>query len=128
MKSSGLAEPLNSWLTSYLSNRSQIVIIGETPHQPSPTTCGALQISVLGPLLFLLYLNEIIQAICRATPSSLADGIKIVHSFGLIFLHQTMASFVEDLKAKDEWCGNNAMNFYATNCVVFVTFTQVGSL
>ena len=46
------------WFVSYLSNRSQFVSIGNTKSISKLTTCGVPQGSVLGPLLFLLYINN----------------------------------------------------------------------
>src|ERR1043165_4175657 len=55
----GLAGPVHAWMTSFLSDCSQIVSFDGSTSQRSSLNCGVPQGSVLGPLLFVLYTAEV---------------------------------------------------------------------
>ena len=54
----GIRDIAEEWFTSYLFNRRQFTSIGNTHSENTTVTCGVPQGSVLGPLLFLIYIND----------------------------------------------------------------------
>ena len=68
------------WFQSYLSNRKQFVCVHGHDSDSLPLTCGVPQGSILGPLLFLLYVNDLPNASSLRTFHLFADDTNIYYS------------------------------------------------
>lgn len=71
--------PLN-WFRSYLSNRKQFVQISGVRSEIAESKCGVPQGSILGPLLFLVYINDMAQDIPLAKTILYADDTTLLFS------------------------------------------------
>ena len=73
------------WFTIYLSYRTQYVSLNHTNSENLPVTCGILQGSILGPLLFILFINDIVNA------SKIAEIIMFADNTTLFFKHKELS-------------------------------------
>ena len=74
----GILGVLSDWFKSYLSNCSQYVSINGYESGLAAINCGVPQGSVLGPLLFLLHINDLNQAIKFCKVHHFADDTNIL--------------------------------------------------
>ena len=74
----GIRGVSNDWFKSYLSNRSQYVSINGYDSGLAAINYGVPQGSVLGPLLFLLYINDLNQAIKFCKVHHFADDTNLL--------------------------------------------------
>ena len=76
----GISSIEQKWFESYLFNREQQCSINEQPSSKKTITCGVLQGSILGPLLFILYINDLPECLRSTTPCMYADDTQIFSS------------------------------------------------
>ena len=74
----GIRGVSNDWFKSYLSNHNQYVSINGYESGLAAINCVVPQGSVLGPLLFLLYINDLNQVIKFCKVHHFADGTNLL--------------------------------------------------
>ena len=102
------------WIQSFLSNGSQKVVIEGKSSSPAPVTSGVPQGTVLGPLLFLTYNNDLLSRV-KAKARLFPDDCLLYRN---IKTDQDAASLQDDLNNLQEWEKDSQMHFNPDKCVV----------
>ena len=98
------------WIESFLNNRFQQVVIRGVSSSEAKVTSGVPQGTVLGPILFLCYINDLEKVIKHSLISIFADDSKIIKS---IRSDEDRANFMADLQAIIAWAEANCMELNA---------------
>lgn len=103
----GIRGVAHGWFSTYLSGRVQTVRVDGEFSEPLSIGCGVPQGSVLGPILFLLYLNDITNLNIQGGFTLFADDTTILwRSSSGDLLEGAMS---EDLCRIKEWCDSNSL-------------------
>ena len=103
----GLEEYSLAWMASYLTNRSQAVCVGDELSSPMPVLSGVPQGSILGPVLFTLYINDLPSCIQFSNIMMYADDT-------VFYLSSSSTSEIElklnlDLANSSQWLHYNKL-------------------
>lgn len=103
----GIREPMLNWIYSYLCNRSLIVQIDNYLSQSHDITLGVPQGSVLGPLIFLLYVNDLPSNITQGYVTMFADDTTISISGNT--QEEIQNATATTMKQFKDWCSRNRL-------------------
>ena len=78
LKHYGIRSKGNNWFRSFLTNRKQYVSINGFFSQTKIVRCGVPQGSTLGPLLFLIYINDLNNALDKCRVHHFADDTNLL--------------------------------------------------
>ena len=112
--------PLNL-LASYLKDRMQVVRIGRSISQPRTINIGVPQGTTLGPLIFLLYINDLPNVVPKSHTVLFADDTTL--SFRNSNIDLLTSEITESLAKFNEWSVANrlSINFEKTNSMLITT-------
>ena len=106
--SAGIRGPLLDWLRNYLTNRQQAVVIKGDMSTYKTVPAGVPQGSVLGPLLFLIYINDIVEGI-ESNIKLFADDTSIYFCFDDV--ERRTNTLNSDMKKINDWAKKWKVDF-----------------
>lgn len=110
-----------SLISSYLSDRFQCVSIGDFVSEPLCNRAGIPQGSVLGPLLFLMYINDLPSCLRAVVHHIFADDVQLFYSFERNCLNESVFKMNQDLYEVNRWARENflTLNAKKSQAIVF---------
>ena len=114
----GIDDPLYSWICNYLSNRRQKIVLNGIASSVKYTNAGVPQGSILGRLLFLIFINDF-ELNVKSDVFLFADDVNISKPY--LNPHDAAQCINSDLNALEKWAADWMINFNAskTNIINF---------
>jgi len=114
LKAKGISGPLLDWVADYLTGRHLTVKVGPARSKPFMQSSGVPQGSILGPHLFNLFVNDLVELVgVRAL--MFADDVKI---FTVISSAADSKRLQAGMDAVIKWCEDNNMTLNPSKCHV----------
>ena len=115
-----------NFIKAYLKDRYQKVVIGGEYSNVLPVNSGVPQGSILGPLLFVLFINDVSEAVSDGTQIALyADDTKIWLE---IRSYSDCVTLNNDIKSLNNWAERNKMKFHPIKCKVLSSSLKLANV
>ena len=119
LKCLGIDDLLYSWMCNYLSNRQQKVVLNGVESSVKYTNAGVPQGSILGPLLFLIFINDF-EFNVKSDVFLFADDANLSKPY--VNPHDAAQCINSDLNALEKWAADWMINFNASK-TTFINFS-----
>lgn len=120
----GIELRLLKWIESYLTNRKQIVKFEGKKSHPINVSSGVPQGSHLGPLLFILFVNDISYILKHLKILIYADDMKL---FMEITNEKDVDTYLREICIFDQWCNKSLLQLNVKKCNL-ITFSRKHSI
>ena len=124
LRAAGICGRLIDWFSSYLSDRYQAVLLKGILSRRIPITSGVPQGAHLSPLLFNIFINDIVKVIKHSQILLYADDLKIYRCIESV---DDCEKIQDDLDNLISWCNLNGMEFNTKKCKV-ITFHRKSNI
>ena len=94
------------WFASYLFQRTQVVALGHINSESEPVNCGVPQGSILGPLLFITFFNDLVDTLDSKVIMYADDTVIYCASDDVNVVKNVLNS---EMKAVGSYCGDNEL-------------------
>lgn len=119
----GFTPKLLSLIASYLKNRAQYVHLNGYCSSLYYTMSGVSQGSTLGPILFLIMVNDLPRVVKSAKCLMFADDLKL---YLIVKSNEDTAALQGDINEVAEWSNQNRLHFNTDKCKT-ISFTRLKS-
>ena len=109
LKRYGFHDKLVNWIQAFLSDREQVVVLNGVHSDIAKVLSGVPQGSVLGPLLFLLFINDLEQVVVSSKVSFFADDTRVSKQ---ISCYEDCMKLQDDLNEILDWSRKNTMKLH----------------
>lgn len=113
-----------NWFKSYLSDRQQLTIANNIQSAVKPIVTGVPQGSILGPLLFIIYVNGLTSTIKTAKAIMYADDTVVHMAISKKPTIQEIKIYQTELNKICDWCNNNKLSINAAKTKIMILGTN----
>ena len=124
----GLSFPAIIWFCSYLQSRCQVVKIRNATSAQLPVTCGVPQESILGPLLYIIYTNDLPSIPRHSSPQCYVDDTKLIPNFNLQDQAKAITKLNENLCRIRNWTFRNLLLINPSKTILIGTRAMVSKV
>jgi len=100
-----------NWIKSFLTSREQVVVVGEASSERVQVTSGIPQGSVMGPILFVLFINDL--------PDGVSNTVLLFADDTKLYARNNLPGLQEDLRRLEKWSQDWMLNFNTDKCKHF---------
>jgi hypothetical protein len=124
LRNKGINGPLLRWISNFLAGRSQSVLVNSSKSSSKLVSSGVPQGSVLGPLLFVLYISDLPSVVSSSDVFLFADDCKV--TFACKRNCSNLSRLQSDLNLISDWARAMQLNLSVDKCQILQINSIIG--